>query len=81
MLSKAINILSFLKLTLENNQKTIDFDLPNPPQTRPKPLEIEPKSSPEASKSPSREHSSYKHEKMKPKNSPRVAKGLPNPFS
>ena len=40
----------------------------NPPKIPPKPIEIQPKSSPEASKSPFEDHSKYKHAKMTPKN-------------
>ena len=55
------------------------LDVQNPPQTLPRPLQIEPKSSPGGPKSPSREHSKYKHLKMTPKNDPRGAKSLQIP--
>ena len=51
----------------------------NPPQTPPKPLKMEPKSSPRASKTPFGEHSQYNHQKKTPKSDPRETKTLQTP--
>ena len=64
---------------LNKTKKNTNFDLQNPPQTPPKPIKSDPKSSPGAPKSPSGEHYEYKHEKMRPESCPRGAKETPNP--
>ena len=51
----------------------------NPSKILSKPPKIEPKSSPEASKSPFLNHAKYKHEKMTPKNGLRGPQSLQTP--
>ena len=51
----------------------------NRPQTPPKPMKMDPKSSPGASKTPFGEHARYNHQKKTPKSDPREAKTVQTP--